>query len=538
MVVLLIAITGCQAPTKDTQGAIQLTQSKDNVLQWQLPAVLQEDFQLSLQAADQIVFQPEPEVVTTEQYQTSYIFPLTAQRGGEKIANLTVEFRHFHNGDVLYFIQTQATTELSTKESFTWQVKQSVDKDYPLGQLKYLTYGTNEQGQLLLDNAHSSWASVEVYAGNGNKSATVELPLAAIYTKQLRFGMVDVFTQLSNNVVVEQLELMKPNKIVVTPQHVSWQAPLPLYAEAYATEHWGVLSASELVDFSTSDAEDVRVADLDRFRKFRPDGVYYQVPSTYTPYAENAFWQVPAEHIGQRFINVIKEKSQQGEKLTSSYLESMVIASIYHNIQQQTTQGFWVTKPRSNWLYDDYGIEANFYDTRFSTDAAMFLLDAYEIYNIEKAITAVDNYAEFFRQFARDYSFVTENGGLLVQDYFHPTVPHEPTHVSLNHLVTEMNFLLMHFLVTGQEENLRIADKIRRAVHDTGLDWVKENKDLWYAYMPDGSYDLLDYPRLTRNDLRLSVQLIEEVWGEQDELFQQLIHYKNQYLQDSNIPVW
>ena len=260
----------------------------------------------------------------------------------------------------------------------------------------------------------------------------------------------------------------------------------------------------------------------------------------------------------------------------------MAIVSMNHNLQQQTEAGYWITSPQSNWLYEDYGVAAGFYDTRFSTDAAMFLLDMYQYYSDqleqdvqqaeqkESALTeeyqqdkpvdesidelidekqaellrvreAVASYADFLIWFAKAHSFTTTNGGLLVQDYFHPTIPHQPTHVSLNHLVTEMNFLLQ-YIALGDVENsdqyLQIAKRIHQAVLDTGLDWVKPNSDLWYAFLPDRTYGLMDYPHLTRNDLRLSVSLMENVWPGQDDMFKKLIYFKEKYLQENGMRLW
>src|SRR5690606_30292639 len=88
-------------------------------------------------------------------------------------------------------------------------------------------------------------------------------------------------------------------------------------------------------------------------------------------------------------------------------------------------------------------------------------------------------------------------------------------------------------------EYLQIAEKMRIAVQDSMYSWKKEESgDLWYAYMPDGSYGLLDYPLLTLKDLRYSQELIEEIYGEKDPAFHYLIEVKEEYLRGQGLPLY
>ncbi|OEH86717.1 hypothetical protein BHU72_00110 [Desulfuribacillus stibiiarsenatis] len=566
----------------EVKDTIELEVESERAVLWQLPQSLQGKFvfRLALPSDSKYRIVADSVTVSEEQLMTSYRYPISIVNGNplfqEKdiIVKMDVHLRHTSNGDVTYFISAQKTTsteirgieELSQELNLTWQVHETIDHMRNNDETVDMYYIHYDQ---VINNAASKWRVIDNVASASvftNSQVRVELPKAAVYTERVRIGLVDIFSTLPHHVFVEHYERSPINWLILEDGKRVWNAPLPIYAEGdenFHTEHWGMVSSDILVTeiASIGEAEvqdsnlpssliDIRVADLDRFRKFRWDGIYYEVPSSYEPYQPRSFWRVPAEHIGQRFIRSIHEQLEErgSEYAISSYLETMMVLSMYHNIAQQNEGGFWITSPRSNWLFKDYGIDAGFYDTRFSTDAAVFLLEMYQQYGTEKALEAVNRYLDFLLAYAVEYSFETENSGLLVQDYFHPTTSHEPTHVSLNHLVAEMEFLLLYHLATLENEFtvaeerraqiLDIASRIRQAVHDTNMDWVKENNDLWYAYLPNGKYGLMDYPHLTRNDLRRCVKIIEEVWGEDDRIFRQLIHYKELYLKENNLPLW
>ena len=78
-------------------------------------------------------------------------------------------------------------------------------------------------------------------------------------------------------------------------------------------------------------------------------------------------------------------------------------------------------RSKSGWLATDFNIAAGFYDTRFNTDFGCNLIDAYKRYNNTQFLMAACKYAEFFLEHAEKNSYVTTNGGLLVEDYGYST---------------------------------------------------------------------------------------------------------------------
>ena len=292
------------------------------------------------------------------------------------------------------------------------------------------------------------------------------------------------------------------------------------------SEQWGILSHNELVnwsDMATVDA--IRVADLSRVRKWGGDGSYYTLPVGYSPYSANGFYRNNANHIGDKFI-----------RSTGGMFEDFGYVTMDTLIKTQTTDGFWGTSPRSDWLYKDYKIGAGFFDTRWDTEAAFFLLKGYRRFKEPQALEAASAYANFYCNFALSHSYKTINGGILVYDYGFDAIPGIKTHVSLNHLISEMNFLLEMYITTQDQSYLDVADRILTGVRDTGSSWVnKVNGDLHYAYLVNGKYGLIDYPTLTLNDLRYAQSLIRKVYEEEETTITKLIEAKEKYLKAHKI---
>lgn len=513
--------------------------------------------------------------------QTEYAYELELiANGGQRVA-LDLILRQQDNGDFFYFLKGQSLNHFLDFEdlNLTWELWDRTQTGRDLAGLAQSIHYINPET--------ASWESLDLALGElGGRGQ--DLVGQAIYTEGFRLGDVDVYASMINETVVSLPVNQRPARVEQADEGLVWLLDFPIYPSLSAedlvnydldetllsgrnleSEHWGMISASRLADFEarnelggeTVTQADIRVADLEFGRKLRSTGIYYFLPESYYPYHPAGFWPIPAEHIGERFMRSLADGSNFDG---ASYISSLAILSANHCLAQQEPRGYWLTMPASTWLYSDYGVEAGFYDTRFSTDAGIFLFRFYDYYSkvlsnldpddwrqdeLRLIYDALIKYADFVADYARNYSYETEGGGLLVQDYFHPDKGNQPTHVSLNHLVTEMNFLLM-IIDQDREWNLglagearlaeydQVARKIRQAVNDTREAWIKYNGDLWYAYMPDATYGLLDYPLLTRNDLVKSLDLMDKVWGEQDDDFRFLIDVKEAYLRANKLPLY
>lgn len=381
-----------------------------------------------------------------------------------------------------------------------------------------------------ISNKTSAWQTFDLTKTFGEK-----LPKNAVFLDSsgyyLRLGLVDIYKPLKNMVRQEMYEKSPQITVMRSDTNIDYIIPLP-GETGYFVENWGILSNSPLIDWNKQAAvEDARAGDLVRFRKLSTDGIYYLTPWNYYPTEKTAFWLNPASnyHVAGLF-------SRQN---AGTYFKDIMISSMYSVIETQNKDHYWLTTPRSDWLYQEYGIPAGFYDTRFNTDVAEFMLDMYKKTGEKLALQAAQNYAIWLRNYVKQQGIPTSGGGMLVPDYHKPGLNHKKTNVSLNHLVSEMNFLYRLYLVDNNSANLKTGNLIRQAVRDTGRSWIKPNGDLHYAYLGDGKYGTQDYPLLTLNDLRTAQKLISQVSDEKqpDDVFQILINSKEQYLINNKMPI-
>ena len=142
-------------------------------------------------------------------------------------------------------------------------------------------------------------------------------------------------------------------------------------------------------------------------------------------------------------------------------------------------------------------------------------------------------YADFLVEQAKNGNIIeVPKGGYFVTDYYSPQQI-KKTHVSLNHALGEMNFLLEAYQQTKEESYLDVARNMRRGIENTGEKWLRENGDLWYQVNGDFIFEGTDYPLLTLEDLLKSQQSWEAVGEKRSEIFDRLIRSKAEYLVES-----
>lgn len=336
------------------------------------------------------------------------------------------------------------------------------------------------------------------------------------------FSYTSVFEKDIRNIRKELYE--KAENIHITADGV--RITLPAVANSFS-EQWGIISAEKLVDWEDEKAvAAVKTGDLSRVRKWGGNGQYYFLPYAYAPYSPNGFYRNSANHIGNLFINI-----------PGRFFQDYAYITIDTLTRTQKSDGFWGTDPMAVNLYESYKVGAGFFDTRWDTEAALSLLRGYRKFDEPHMLEAAVKFADFYCGFALENSYVTKNNGILVYDYGFSATPGVVTHVSLNHLVNEMNFLLEMYITTSDLEYLEVAAKILIGIEDTGKSWINtETGDLHYAYYGDGKYGGQDYPTLTLNDLRYARELITTLYGKDNPVIKMLIETKEKYLTREGIP--
>lgn len=441
--------------------------------------------------------------------QSSYNYKIVD--GDREIGLITLTCQDLRHGGFLFFVESRNLT---------------VDNNVCQGRLTLLGPHPTEGRTLVYPDGkrvvgQSTWDNISP------TQLISQLPPGIAFldgkAKSMVLGPVDQFTYMENGVYQEVNTF--PISVKRYTDRSEFSFPLA-DTNGGIIRFWGVIHNEHLAVWEDETVvSSIQRADLNKARKFWLDGVYDLVPSSYKPTHPEAFWRCPAQHVGRLFV-----------PKASPFTHAIAVSSMYSTIRTQNRSGYWPTEPQSEWLAEEYGFGPNFYDTRFNTDAALYLLEAYQKYGEESALNAARRYADFLCRFADQYAYLSKNGGYLVPDYQASTGEYR-THTSLNHLLAEMNFLYYMYLATDEVEYRNTADLMLLAVKDTCEEWIKKSGELWYARLPNGEYGYQDYPTLTLNDLRESQNLITRIYGASDPDLARLISSKEAYNRANGIPL-
>ncbi|QGG47281.1 hypothetical protein [Heliorestis convoluta] len=397
------------------------------------------------------------------------------------------------------------------------------------------------------------------------------LPRRSLFVDGVDFGaflsMVYVYEPLYWGVRKERYDLVPDPIYVDQGDRKVFTFYFP-HAVGVEVEQWGLLGEAGMFWWDDVGQNQLRfMANLDRVRPWTREGVQAMTPISFEPATPRGFWVAPDDPVGKRVL-------MEGEE---RFARNVAFLALDAALKRQHEEGIWPLMPRSDWLYDQYGMDVSFYDSRFNRDMALFLLQGYRRFGAEPFLDGALRYADFFCNHALRYHEITERGGFLVYDYLDlrsgsgreaavgalldassgssgaiqdpaeapcasDSLRERPalralSHVSLNHLLSEMNFLYEVYEVRPKALYLEVAEKIRLAVLDRAGAWIRDEGegDLCYAWLPDGSYGLLDYALLTLSDMRYSQAIFERREGIVDEEFQVLIERQEVFLRERGL---
>ncbi len=259
--------------------------------------------------------------------------------------------------------------------------------------------------------------------------------------------------------------------------------------------------------------------------KWCSDGYYWNAPATYDPTGKDVYYRMVESYISRSFLAIAH---------AYRLAEDLAIGTLNIMAEQQNEEGFFPTLSLSTWLFRSYSLQAGFYDTRFNSGLIDMFITAYSYYGLKNHYDVLANYAMFYAEYAETHHRKTQNGGYLIDDYYHPGGGTE-THASLNHLLAEAFVLYRLSDALGDTKLELLADKIVLAAEDTFDLWIAKNGDLHYAIYPDGEFKGKDYPDLTYKDLLALQDMLEVRNGARSEKLDYLIEAKKKYMEKNGI---
>ncbi|MCR3956392.1 MAG: hypothetical protein NUK57_08835 [Gudongella sp.] len=291
---------------------------------------------------------------------------------------------------------------------------------------------------------------------------------------------------------------------------------------------WGAGSSQNLVDFNNKDQFRLwSNYDLDKNARLLYDGYHYRSPSTYHPSTPGSYWRIPSDYLTNSMI-------RSGGSTASELIGASLLKIAHKNI---SNEGFLPSLPRSSWLFDDYGIESGFFDTRFNADTIETNIVAFRRYGDSVYRDMAVRLAAYYLEHGRSNKYVVYDPiigeGWLVHDYYHPSG--RENHTSLNHQLQAIHSFLLLYESERSPEYLDFAQKMINGVKITRDRWIMPDGNLEYAYMPDGSMGLVDYDYLTYNDLLNVQEDLVRIKGQGDQDLQILMESKRLWMDRNNV---
>jgi hypothetical protein len=295
---------------------------------------------------------------------------------------------------------------------------------------------------------------------------------------------------------------------------------------------WFVFSAAPLLDIESAITKKVMfITDFGLKKGYFQDGFYY---STYLSGYENetpqGFYWDYSMYAPRSILEYYYEEDQR-------FLYAICMNSFIALHENQNREGYWTNGTVSKWLREEYGILDRYFDTRFCTDAALFMLRLYQKLGVEDAIEGASKIGDILVDGIRKgFCYETPNYGFMLQDYFVYDNPDLRVHASLNHLLNESSFLILLGDVTGEETYTNAAMRIINSIHATNDQWKNEETgDLHYARLPSGEFGLQDYLTLTYHDFIRFRSYTSQHLEEEPPFVQNLGSWKEEFLVQKKI---
>lgn len=284
------------------------------------------------------------------------------------------------------------------------------------------------------------------------------------------------------------------------------------------TDFMLVYSLEDFMDWATNEVDEEWLKlTMDGDNRWTYTGYYRIAAYNYYPTGENVYSRCQACYLGDSFANA-NPRYRVMDDMLYCIIDTMSL--------QQNEQGFFPSMSRSDWLFEDYNIPAGYYDTRFNSDLMEIFIKSYELYMNTTAYRAIEKYADFFVQMAETVGRSDGEGGIWIPDYWSIDADFSKIHTSLNHQLSEISVLYKASEILHRKDLVNLADKMLKAIENTGYSWVKPNNDLHYCINPDGSFGRDDYPELTYNDLYEMQKLLEIKKGKRNEVLDNIMNCK------------
>ncbi|MFK2826318.1 S-layer homology domain-containing protein [Bacillus sp. B190/17] len=448
------------------------------------------------------------------------------------LGSLRVTLRTLDNGDVFVFTKFVHNGDNTYSASVIVPFQQS--DNYSLA--KYSTFGQ-------VDQSHDSTFGVDktshptgILSAKKGSTVTNEMMIGKNYLsvhRQTNYsnGQRSVLRELASELESYKVYTDTARNLVTTHVNMSVKGKA-------ISENWVLLSNKQLFADNTNRDEWFKrtIKEYSSINNWlTADGAYTKLPWSIEPGYKMGY----GRNIG-RLQGGIYLTAYTGNK--ERYFYDLVVNAIADldvfsgGVITAGKTPIFKTEYTSTWLKNAYGTTAPYVDTRHNENAALFLKNASNILNIPQLSDANLRYADFLvKQKEIGNIIQVTPTSHLIADYY--AVGGQKTHVSLNHALGEMRFLLETYQQTKNSAYLETALELKGGIENLHPSWIRSNGDLWYQVNGKLQFTGNDYDWLTLMDLLLSQITFEENGIARSTIFDEMIRSKAQYLVDNNIPI-
>jgi len=443
-----------------------------------------------------------------------------------EIINLELWFRLLQNGDMFIFLRCKNKGGSIKDLSYSVEVETQSLIDFDKTEVYEFSYKNSKDGMVKIVKS----VSLKL---NGNT-----LYLKAARKEKTKFtlfkGLLFQFRDLEYGL---QERIDNPSFVSINTKPGNGEIDILnniMLSKDSFFEDWYLFSERSLLNINSAVSRKyLEVTDFSLKKRYSENGFYYLTEnnSGYRNETKNTYYWDYSMYAPRSLLEFYFTGSE-------GFIYDIAMNSFYALSKSISKDGFWSSGTESVWLKNDYGIGTYYFDTRFSVDAAIFLLWVYKKFNNKEALKLATNIGNLLLKFmSKGYGFKTVNNGFLFSDYIVVGNNKLKTHASLNHILNEVYFLLMLYDLTSNSFYKEASLKLINGVAYFGESWInKENGDLYYCITPlrhsiessphsldslrysleEGNpsavrFERRDYPTLTYYDLIKTNEIIQKV---------------------------
>lgn len=449
------------------------------------------------------------------------VFTYRVEAADVYVGALTITVRHVDRGDQLVFAQFLAATKSDVTIPLQLVTTSDGFEELRFDDIDFIrehdtTFGVNKLTNL---------AGVFRFDDQPYEVVASQNFISHELVKQYEDGDTSTVRELVAEVRAVKIEQQNEEAVV----------HMPLKGKhGEISENWFVLGVEKLF------------TDDETAMYYRGHTELYHIRSHFWLNASGAYTKLPwsiepstRDGYGRNLLHQRSKVSlEELQKEDSRFHYAMLINSVNYLLDRKIEGQLWETEYTSTWLQRDYGIRAPYTDTRHNENIALFLTEVGDYLHDLMLQNMYFEYADYLsNQVNIDNVLATENGYFIL-DYYGKTLT-KKTHVSLNHALGEMNFLLRAYARQPNQQYMNTAIAIKQAIEDTATQWIRDdNSDFWYQINGDYTFSGADYENLTLEDLLNTLTIYKQLGLKYDPvLYATMIGHKVGYLQQAEIPM-